>query len=95
MQKRLACAVAMPFSHLSSVCSHLQNLGNFGPLKCKEIYSLDKLKRQADIIEHLIALAKTGPHVADLHSGEHPSPLVQCKSFPRTIHTFRSEVGST
>ena len=31
-----------------------QNLGRFGPLKCREIYSLDKLNRQADIVENLL-----------------------------------------
>ena len=59
-----------------SVHLSFQNLGNFGPLKCKEIYSLDKLKRQADIIEHLITLAKAGPHVADIHSGNYSFPLL-------------------
>lgn len=59
----------------------LQNLGNFGPLKCKEIYSLDKLRRQADIIEHLITLAKAGSHVSDIHSGDYSSDFVFTSSF--------------
>ena len=50
--------------------AHLfQNLGNFGPLKCKEIYSLDKLQNQAEIIEKLINIARQGPNVNDLQTG--------------------------
>ena len=47
-----------------------QNLGNFGPLKCREIYSLEKLSKQADIIEDLISIAKAGSVVTNLHAGK-------------------------
>ncbi|XP_069133439.1 rho family-interacting cell polarization regulator 2-like isoform X1 [Argopecten irradians] len=45
----------------------LESLGNFGPLKCREIYALDKLQKQAEIIESLIKVASTGA-VIDLLS---------------------------
>lgn len=45
-----------------------QSLGNFGPLRCREFYALDKLQKQAFIIESLMKIAKQGPDV-DLHSG--------------------------
>ncbi|XP_052800054.1 rho family-interacting cell polarization regulator 2-like isoform X3 [Mya arenaria] len=45
----------------------LENLGAFGPLKCREIYALDKLEKQCGVIESLLNLAKAGPSV-DLHS---------------------------
>jgi hypothetical protein len=54
--------------HLAYCDRLLENLGNFGPLKCREIYSLDKLRRQADIIEQLSRLAKTGPQITDVHA---------------------------
>ena len=47
----------------------LQNLGAFGPLKCREIYALDKLQKQCKVIENLLKLAKAGPQV-ELHSGK-------------------------
>ncbi len=47
-----------------------QNLGGFGPMKCREIYSLDKLKRQAVILDRLLCIAKEGTEVRDLHQGK-------------------------
>ncbi|KAL3842257.1 hypothetical protein ACJMK2_020290 [Sinanodonta woodiana] len=46
----------------------LENLGVFGPLKCKEIYALDKLQKQADVIESLIKIAKSSSAESDLLS---------------------------
>ena len=47
-----------------------QNLGQFGPLRCKEIYALDKLSRQANVIEHLIKTARMFPgQIRDLQAG--------------------------
>ena len=46
-----------------------QSLGNFGPLKCREIYALDKLQKQADIVEQLVKISQDGPEV-DLLPGE-------------------------
>ena len=46
----------------------VQNLGTFGPLKCREIYALDKLQKQTDVIESLVTIAKSGSEL-DLHSG--------------------------
>ena len=46
-----------------------QNLGTFGPLKCREIYAIDKLQKQTDIIEGLVKIGKSGSEV-DLHSGK-------------------------
>ena len=57
---------------LSNQTSHFyvfQNLGTFGPLKCREIYAIDKLQKQTDLIEDLVKIAKSGSEV-DLHSGE-------------------------
>ncbi|XP_053384673.1 rho family-interacting cell polarization regulator 2-like isoform X2 [Mercenaria mercenaria] len=53
--------------HLTYCERLLENLGAFGPLKCREIYALDKLQKQCTIVESLLKLAKAGPHV-DLHS---------------------------
>ena len=47
----------------------LQNLGTYGPMKCKEIYSLDRLQTQADIIEKLIKIARAGSLIIDLQPG--------------------------
>ncbi|ELT93088.1 hypothetical protein CAPTEDRAFT_185150 [Capitella teleta] len=52
--------------HLQYCEKLLDNLGSFGPLKCKEIYSLDKLQKQAKIIDQLIRLALRSPNVSDL-----------------------------
>ncbi|KAH9488901.1 hypothetical protein Btru_058632 [Bulinus truncatus] len=43
------------------------NLGNYGPLKCREFYALDHLQKQTKILEKLVEIAKSGPEV-DLHS---------------------------
>lgn len=53
--------------HLTYCERLLDNLGTFGPLKCREIYALDKLEKQTDLIEGLVKVAKSGPEV-DLHS---------------------------
>lgn len=47
---------------------HLQSLGSFGPLKCREIYALDRLQKQADIIEHLIKISQSSE--LDLHASK-------------------------
>ncbi|XP_064634122.1 rho family-interacting cell polarization regulator 1-like isoform X2 [Lineus longissimus] len=52
--------------HLSYCERLLDSLGGFGPLKCREIYALEKLKTQSDIIEDLVKIAKKGPSVRDL-----------------------------
>ncbi|CAH1786452.1 unnamed protein product [Owenia fusiformis] len=57
--------------HLAYCERLLENLGNFGPLKCKEIYSLDKLQRQSDIIESLIEIAQRGAHITNLEEVMH------------------------
>lgn len=44
----------------------LESLGSFGPLKCREIYALDRLQKQADIIEHLIKISQSSE--LDLHA---------------------------
>ena len=59
----------------------MQNLGAFGPLKCREIYALDKLEKQSSIIEELLKLAKTASQV-DLHSGEYTCTLFIVTSPP-------------
>jgi hypothetical protein len=55
--------------HLSYCERLLDSLGGFGPLKCREIYALDKLKTQSDIIEDLVKIARKGPNVRDLSEG--------------------------
>lgn len=52
--------------HLAYCERLLEHLGQFGPLKCKEIYALAKLRRQADIIERLLEVAHAGPEVTNL-----------------------------
>ncbi|XP_013409002.1 rho family-interacting cell polarization regulator 1 isoform X2 [Lingula anatina] len=48
-------------------CDRLfNNLGKFGPLKCRETYSLDHLQMQGKIIEKLLDIAKAGKHVANI-----------------------------
>lgn len=44
----------------------LESLGSFGPLKCREIYALDRLQKQADIIENLIKISHSSE--LDLHA---------------------------
>ena len=56
--------------HLGYCLQLLQSLGGRRVLKCKEAKTIDKLQRQADVIEHLIKTAKQNPgHVRDLQSG--------------------------
>lgn len=43
-------------SHLVYCQRLIENLGSYGPLKCREIYSLDKLKKQSVIIGKLLEL---------------------------------------
>lgn len=45
----------------------LESLGTFGPLKCREIYALDRLQKQAEIIENLIQISTNGADI-DLHA---------------------------
>ncbi|BFZ16049.1 hypothetical protein BsWGS_19088 [Bradybaena similaris] len=49
--------------HLSLCDNLLQNLGNFGPLKCREFYALDYLQKQAVILDQLVEMAKAGNEV--------------------------------
>lgn len=53
--------------HLNYCNKLIENLGSFGPLKCKEIYALDKLEKQSLVLDSLINLAKAGNDV-DLHA---------------------------
>uniref|UniRef100_A0A2C9L8V1 FAM65 N-terminal domain-containing protein n=1 Tax=Biomphalaria glabrata TaxID=6526 RepID=A0A2C9L8V1_BIOGL len=53
--------------HLTYCDKLLENLGNFGPLKCREFYALERLQKQTQILEKLVEIAKAGPEV-DLHS---------------------------
>lgn len=53
---------------LNFVNFDLQSLGSFGPLKCREIYALDRLQKQADIIEHLIKISQSSE--LDLHASK-------------------------
>lgn len=52
--------------HLTYCERLLENLGAFGPLKCREIYALDKIQKQSAIVEDLLKIARAGPSV-DLH----------------------------
>lgn len=47
----------------------LQSLGNYGPLKCREFYALEKLQRQGFILQRLLEIAKAGADI-NLHGGE-------------------------
>ncbi|BFZ04133.1 hypothetical protein BsWGS_07172 [Bradybaena similaris] len=53
--------------HLTYCDKLLENLGNYGPLKCREFYALDRLQKQAQILEKLVEIAKAGTDV-DLHA---------------------------
>lgn len=44
------------YTHISYCQRLVSHLGSFGPLKCREIFSLDKLRRQAFILGKLIEL---------------------------------------
>ncbi|XP_071497199.1 rho family-interacting cell polarization regulator 2-like isoform X1 [Diadema antillarum] len=55
--------------HLMFIEYLLSHLGAFGPLKLKETIALDKLQKQAVIIEQLIVLAVSGVHVASADEG--------------------------
>ncbi|CAC5400599.1 unnamed protein product [Mytilus coruscus] len=41
----------------------LESLGVYGPLKCREIYALDRLQNQADIIDSLIKISENGSDI--------------------------------
>lgn len=45
----------------------LESLGNYGPLKCREFYALEKLQRQGFILQRLLAIAKAGSDI-NLHA---------------------------
>ncbi|CAG5126588.1 unnamed protein product, partial [Candidula unifasciata] len=49
--------------HLTVCDKLLQNLGNFGPLRCREFYALDYLQKQAVILERLVKTAKSSQEV--------------------------------
>ncbi|KAI8477744.1 negative regulation of establishment of T cell polarity, partial [Branchiostoma belcheri] len=52
-------AVDVALVHHLQYCQHLLgNLGSFGPLRCREMYSLDKLKKQAAILWQLRVLVE-------------------------------------
>ncbi|CAG5115189.1 unnamed protein product [Candidula unifasciata] len=53
--------------HLTYCDKLLENLGNYGPLKCREFYALDHLQKQAQVLEKLVEIAKAGTEV-DLHA---------------------------
>lgn len=41
----------------------------YGPLKCREIYAVDRLQKQADIIDRLIKISENGSEI-DLLPGK-------------------------
>lgn len=53
--------------HLAYCDWLLESLGNFGPLKCREFYALEKLQRQGFILQRLLAIAKAGSDI-NLHA---------------------------
>ncbi|XP_076450883.1 rho family-interacting cell polarization regulator 2-like isoform X2 [Babylonia areolata] len=53
--------------HLAYCDWLLESLGNFGPLKCREFYALEKLQRQGFILQRLLAIAKAGTDI-NLHA---------------------------
>ena len=57
--------------HLQYCLQLLQVLGGRRVLKCKEAKTIDKLQRQADVIEHLVKIAKQNPgaQIRDLQAG--------------------------
>ncbi|KAE8607882.1 hypothetical protein XENTR_v10011315 [Xenopus tropicalis] len=44
--------------HLNSCCRLLLHLGKFGPLRCREMYALDKLMRESQILKVICRLIK-------------------------------------
>lgn len=57
--------------HLTNCSTHLLRLGMFGPLRCGEMYALDKLLREVHVLEIIRCLTKN-----DLHSPRHPVEVV-------------------
>ncbi|XP_070200744.1 rho family-interacting cell polarization regulator 2-like isoform X2 [Littorina saxatilis] len=53
--------------HLAYCDWLLESLGNYGPLKCREFYALEKLQRQGFILQRLLAIAKAGSDI-NLHA---------------------------
>ncbi|PVD34013.1 hypothetical protein C0Q70_05275 [Pomacea canaliculata] len=52
--------------HLAYCDWLLESLGNYGPLKCREFYALEKLQRQGFILQRLLEIAKAGADI-NLH----------------------------
>ncbi|XP_041446008.1 rho family-interacting cell polarization regulator 1 isoform X2 [Xenopus laevis] len=44
--------------HLNNCCRLLLHLGTFGPLRCREMYALDKLMRESQILKVICRLTK-------------------------------------
>ncbi|CAJ1057321.1 rho family-interacting cell polarization regulator 1 isoform X1 [Xyrichtys novacula] len=47
--------------HLKNCCAQLLRLGTFGPLRCGEMYALDRLLREARVLETIRRIAKDNP----------------------------------
>ncbi|XP_074534121.1 rho family-interacting cell polarization regulator 1 isoform X2 [Halichoeres trimaculatus] len=47
--------------HLKNCCTQLLRLGTFGPLRCGEMYALDRLLREARVLEIIRRVTKDNP----------------------------------
>uniref|UniRef100_UPI0037E78E9E rho family-interacting cell polarization regulator 1 n=1 Tax=Semicossyphus pulcher TaxID=241346 RepID=UPI0037E78E9E len=47
--------------HLKNCCTQLLRLGTFGPLRCGEMYALDRLLREARVLEVIRRVTKDNP----------------------------------
>ncbi|KAM7003108.1 rho family-interacting cell polarization regulator 1 [Tautogolabrus adspersus] len=47
--------------HLKNCCTQLLRLGTFGPLRCGEMYALDRLLREARVLEIIRRITKDNP----------------------------------
>lgn len=54
----LDCALVV---HLKNCCTQLLRLGTFGPLRCGEMYALDRLLREARVLETTRRIIKDNP----------------------------------
>lgn len=48
--------------HLNTCTTQLQRLGMFGPLRCREMYALDKLLRETRIFELILGIVRDNPN---------------------------------
>lgn len=71
----------------------LQKLGTFGPLRCREMYALDRLMREAQVLEIVCQLTEERAGVASSAAEGKDTRLRGLSLPPQGLHRAQSPLG--